>query len=436
MKKTRWIAAALLAVVLAACQSFEVNKGSDRIGGTYSYHVGGYDWGSGVDRALLTLDHKISGISVKDLSVTETKQVTDWTDPSFPVSVVELERKITAAYLCDKEGNPVDKPSRYVAVELYVSPSEGSPFLYSMHTSRNTWSDPYRLTFSLSPEAAILSADIPVTSFSLAAEAAGYTTSADNFGTAAYETEEGTLYEYAFYEPKKKSDTLFVWLHGGGEGWTEGSDVLVPLLANKATAFAGDDFQNALGGVAVLVPQSPSFWMDSGSGEMTSDNTSMYTESLMELIDYYKGEYGAEKVVLAGCSNGGFMTLDLMMHYPDYFACGVPICEAKTDEFLTDEEIGILKDQPLFFIYSETDPIVPPAIYEIPTIERLKAAGAKNLRVFSPVEVVDTSGEYTGNDGGPYLYNGHWSWIYFYNNEALDDVTGQDAWSWIAEQLK
>ncbi len=175
--------------------------------------------------------------------------------------------------------------------------------------------------------------------------------------------------------------------------------------------------------------------MDSGDGTWTGDNVTKYTESLMQLIDHYKTEYGATKVVVAGCSNGGFMTLDLMMNYPEYFTARLPICEGKLDENVTDEQIAALKDQAMFFIYAKNDTTLDPSIYSEPTIARLKEAGATNLMVASPDTVVDTSGIYIDAHGNPYSYSGHWSWIYFDNNEALDDTTQQDSWSWIAEQL-
>lgn len=46
-----------------------------------------------------------------------------------------------------------------------------------------------------------------------------------------------------------------------------------------------------------------------------ADGTSYYQESLHELIAAYKEKVGA-KVVLAGCSNGGYMTLLMGLAYP------------------------------------------------------------------------------------------------------------------------
>lgn len=435
MKKSRLILSGFMALGLVACSSGDTETGSDTITGTYSYMVTGYDWGAGVNKAVLTLDNKLSDISAEDLMVTETKAATDWTDPEFAVKVSDFERTVTDAYLCDADGNAVDGDSEYVAVEMYISPNDGSPINYSMITSRNTWSDPYTLSFTLSDTAEVDSMGETVTSFTIETDATGYSTSADMFEASTFEASDGITYDYVTYEPAEQSDTLVVWLHGAGEGYAEGTDPFIPVLANKVTALAGDEFQTTLGGAAILAPQSPTMWMDDGTGGYTTDNSSMYTESLMELIDSYKTEYGATQVVVAGCSNGGFMTMDMMMNYPDYFVAGVPICEAKTDALITDDEIDALKDQAIFFIYSEDDPTVIPETNEIPTIERLMAAGAQNVMVYSPEHVVDTSGMYTDENGDPYQYNGHWSWIYFDNNDAVDDTTGQDSWSWIADQL-
>ena len=70
-------------------------------------------------------------------------------------------------------------------------------------------------------------------------------------------------------------------------------------------------------------------------------------------------------------------------------------------------------------------------------INRLKNLGATNLHVATFDSVIDTSGKYNDlNDGDPYQYNGHWSWIYFDNNEADCDEHGEKVWQWIGEQVK
>ena len=97
----------------------------------------------------------------------------------------------------------------------------------------------------------------------------------------------------------------------------------------------------------------------------------------------------------------------------------------------------------MFFIYSKDDTTVVPADHEVPTIKRLRAAkkaakkAAKTLHVFSPDNVVDTSGQFTNEDGSPYTYMGHWSWIYFDNNEAVCRFRdGISAWDFIAQNVQ
>ena len=52
------------------------------------------------------------------------------------------------------------------------------------------------------------------------------------------------------------------------------------------------------------------------------------------------------------------------------------------------------------------------------TIERLKALNANNLYVSVTDNVIDTSGKYFDENNQPYQYSGHWSWIYFFNDQC------------------
>ena len=136
-----------------------------------------------------------------------------------------------------------------------------------------------------------------------------------------------------------------------------------------------------------------------------------------------------------GCSNGGYMTLVMAINYPNQYDAIVPICEALPDNSISDEQIDTLKDIPMYFIYSLDDGVVDPNKHEIPTIHRLKEANASNLHVSTSKHVIDTAKKYFNEDGTPYRYNGHWSWIYFFNNETADE-NGVSAFDWIAETMK
>ncbi|MCR5271392.1 MAG: prolyl oligopeptidase family serine peptidase [Lachnospiraceae bacterium] len=408
----------------------------DSVSGTYDIFITGYDWGAGVNEVTLNLDSTLDSVSAEDFAVTETKQTTDWTSENFDIIETTVDRQVTDAYFVDADGNKSEDPTENVKLELYVSPNDGSPFLFSMTTQFNTYSNPYYLTITSSDSAAF--------SLDIAQEYVNKETSADNWSVDSYEATDGVKYDYAYFNPETDTDTLVVWLHGMGEGGTTDTDPYVTILANKVTALASDEFQSTVGGAYVVAPQCPTYWMDN-DGQMGNlatgigaDGTSFYLNSLEEFIDSYAEKVGAEKIVIAGCSNGGFMTMLLSLSRPDAYACAVPICEALSDELISDEGINSLMDLPMYFIYSEDDTTVDPTVFEIPTIERLKAAGktSDTLHVSTTESVIDTSGQYTDEEGNPYQYMGHWSWIYFDNNESVCNDDGLTAWDFIAESVK
>ena len=71
-------------------------------------------------------------------------------------------------------------------------------------------------------------------------------------------------------------------------------------------------------------------------------------------------------------------------------------------------------------------------VYEEPLLQRLKQLGAgQDLHVSEFADVHDTSGLYY-KDNEPYPYYGHFSWIYFFNNECFDGDLS--LWQWLSEQ--
>lgn len=440
--KKKWMIFTMIAMLL--CVSACTEKGSDTLKGTYAIYIGNYDWGCSTAKVIVSLDYPLDAVTEEDFNVMETKKAADMSKaPEFPISEIEVPRKVTKAYLSDEQGNEVSKPSKHVALELYVSPNDGSPLLYDFVTQLNTWSDPYYLTITKAESANLSSSGTAVKELQIDQAFTAKKTAADAYQIDQFEASDGVKYAYASYTPKEESDTLFVWLHGLGEGGTENTDPYITALGNKTTAFLSEEFQTALGNAHVLMPQCPTYWMDEDgkksnfvNGLINASDTSYYEDSLMELIETYKEKVGAKKVVLAGCSNGGYMTLLLGIHHPDAFDAIVPICEALPDRVITDEQIQAIKDLPMFFVYSLDDPIVDPTLHELPTIQRLKDAGASNLHVSEFEHVIDTSGQYKDEQGNPHQYLGHLSWIYFENNESPCNECGKAPWQWIGEQLQ
>ena len=248
-----------------------------------------------------------------------------------------------------------------------------------------------------------------------------------------------------------KKNALIIWLHGAGEG---GTDPRVALVGNKVVNLATDTVQQYFdGGAYVLAAQCPTMWMDNGSGQYTSDGTSKYTAALMELIKAYvnsNSDIDASRVYIGGCSNGGFMTMNMIVHYPKYFAAAYPVCEAYTNDALTDEMVESIKDMPIWFTHAKNDPtvkigsidedgnFVSNGNYSPKAYERLTEAGGSDIHFSLFDDVHDTTGLYKRADGTPYQYNGHWSWLYTLNNECKENIDGEEVtiWQWISTKSK
>jgi predicted peptidase len=128
----------------------------------------------------------------------------------------------------------------------------------------------------------------------------------------------------------------------------------------------------------------------------------------------------------------------MIRDYPEYFAAAIPTCEALADTLITDEQIEDMKNVPTWFVTAANDPVVPVNRYTVPTYERLVEAGAPNVHLSLFDNVVDTSGLYKNDGGTPYEYNGHWSWIYVYNNDVKTTIDGKEItlMEWLASQSK
>ena len=116
---------------------------------------------------------------------------------------------------------------------------------------------------------------------------------------------------------------------------------------------------------------------------------------------------------------GGFMTMNMILNYPNYFAAAYFAAEAYVDEYISDEQIQSIKHIPMWFIHAEEDPTVNISTHTNATYKRLQDAGATDLHYSHYDKVVDTSRLYDV-DGAQYEYDAHWSWVYLFNDECKD----------------
>lgn len=263
----------------------------------------------------------------------------------------------------------------------------------------------------------------------------------------ALDSNYGDEWEHTF--PEKLP--LVIWLHGHGEG---GNDPALAYTGNKVVAISSDDIQRKLGGAAyVLAPQCPTFWMNSGAvnhqdpQELTSSK-SMYTEAVKAAIDEFielHPDIDRDRVYIGGCSNGGFMTMRMLLSYPDFFAAAYPVCEALRPSDFSQQDIENLKHLPMWFTQAENDPIVPPDGLVLPLVQRLKAAGAENVHVSLFERIVDQSGLHKDGQGRPLEYMGHFSWIHTFNDDCVYDLDGTRVmhegrpvtlWRWMGRQCR
>ncbi|MEH7118794.1 prolyl oligopeptidase family serine peptidase [Neobacillus vireti] len=231
---------------------------------------------------------------------------------------------------------------------------------------------------------------------------------------------------FGYFTPNMNKDKrpLIIWLHGAGEG---GYDTSVAYTGNNVVNLSSEKIQGIFGGAYVLAPQVPTMWMDDGSGEYTLSGKSMYVKALKALIDEFihlHSDIDTNRIYIGGCSNGGFMTMRMIIDYPGFFAAAYPVCEALYDNVITDQNIEDIKNTPIWFTHAKNDEVVKPEITVIPTYERLLETGAPNVHFSYFDKVVDTSDIFKDNEGNPFEFFGHGTWIYMLKDECRLDYDG------------
>ena len=450
---------------------------------SFELFVGSYAGGPAIEKAVLHFEDAIAASELTDdlFAVSYTGQ--GWGGPQ---TMVLGQGSGQTIYLSDADGNKVSASSaNYVTIEYTVSYGQWSfngnlsPFTYR---TVNTWND-----------STIYSVDIG-DGLTLEIGGTAYTTLSDVTAPTEWvvpdlavwdltgtHTEGDITLTYGSYGTEEmKNDgvenPLIIWLHGAGEG---GTDPSVAILGNQVTNLAKDVVQkyfitDTVKGAYVLTPQTPTMWMDGGDGQYSNEvGSQYYVSALKGLIDTYieeNGDIDMSRIYVGGCSNGGFMTVNMIFNFPDFFAAAYPVCEAYPTGDVSDEKVEAIKDLPIWFTHSANDntvsiynkeggswttpatPTTPQDAYTNNLYIRLINAGAENV-YYSLFESVNVDGV---------NYDGHWSWIYTLRDECVNvqptegadgDMTisdldlestatvqigGEDVtlWGWLAAQTK
>jgi len=399
-------------------------------GGHYKLVVEGFDWGPGVSKVILVADDSVKSAILEDFSVF-VKRSSDIGE--IPANQTSGEREVLKAYISDKDGMPISG-GKHITLILAVAPYKplGSPIQY-FGRNGNKWID-YQLTIIQKSKGQIWNNEsgrvLPII---------------DEFNLEGKFTHKDINMSYASYKPENSmgKTPLIIWLHGGGEG---GTDPTIALIGNRAANYASQEIQSIFDGAYVLVPQAATFWMHSVNGGYTrGDADDIYNEALMALIeDYVAKNPGIDKnrIYVGGCSNGGYMSLKLILNHPGYFAAGYISALAYQSDFIADKQIQNIKNVPIWFVQSKDDKTTDPTNTVIPVYNRLKTAGASNVHFTFYEHVNDITGQYGGDS---FHYNGHWSWIYVHANKSMLDFDGKPVkvnnmpvtiMQWLAAQKK
>lgn len=431
------------------------------------YVVKGYEWGPAVPKAVIEFDKEVSGV----------------TKDSFTVRQGMDTRTVTDAYTCDKDGNKVTTASKYVAVEMEVKSSKASPFVYDQNLQRNDWAETVAFTVTaknnINVGEGVCVADTKFTFSATAANRKVPQTATWHKDTVEYKEggKDITLSRASWTPAGAATDggknPLVIWLHGGGEG---GTDIDIALLGNEVTALTTDNETNiqhyfttdTQKGAYVLAVQTPTMWMDAegngeyggseaGSAPTGEPQTSYYTEALWKAITTYvdgNPDVDKNRIYVGGCSNGGYMTMNLAFEHGDYFAAYYPICQGYKSGNIDGDMLDRIKDLKMWFLLSADDTTLAPDIYTLPLYARLMEAGAENmhLTLLDHVRGVDDPNPTSwGAPSGCYM--GHWSWIHAFNDDVKKQfdnskITGVDylkpenctkdgnMWQWLAAQAK
>jgi len=462
----------LILSVFLSFQIFGMKFYEEKIPGTNQMvvYVTAFDWGAGAEKLVLNNGKVIKKEdfekNIEDFEVEKEKRSASNYDRK--AGFTEDELTVKTAYLCDGKGNKVDGNSKYFAIELPVDPTDQfcDPLNRSVIRGINDFAG-YRVTND--------SLDLEIY------KVAGFVNPlASKFDTSEFIKNEISL-NSAFYVPENipsdKKIPLIIWLHGISEG---GKNAYVPLIGIKSVNLASEQIQQYFeNGAAVLVPQCPTAWLETTTldsnglrvwevvdiqGTMNkyvspiksvlsvfttipvdektdttpTATTSYYTEVLMDLIKEFISnhpEIDTNRIYIGGCSAGGYMTLNMLIENPDYFAAAFPTCEVYLNSKITDEKIQQLAKVPLWFVQAENDNIAKAANYVSPTFQRLRKAGGKNLHLSMYEGVFDETGMYINEEDQQfYEYNGHYSWIYTLNNDPKEN--GKTLFQWLSEQSR
>lgn len=409
------------------------------------------DFGEGNEPTNVTEDNFVVHATASTTHITAGTDVISYGDYSIDRTIekVEVEGSVVTLYFNEAEGATLAylAAGRNVPAELTYTVQVNQ--LEMADTEYNNW---YKVTSTIAED--IIDEE-----------------------TAKFESviiEDGINYQ--FFNAGKDAESLIVWFHGNGEGdYLDSDNNVAQMLANRGTvAWATKEAQDIFGKAHVMSFQAPDHWYN-------AKNNGLLEQAYEEIMDVVE-KYGIdpEKILVSGCSAGGFMTTRMIIKYPDLFAAAAINCpaldianlragEGVTDATPTDEELASIKDSrtAIWLVQGETDSSVKPEdcsmrlfkiltegkeITETRVEEEIQSSyttyetedGKYVLSIYDTVDVVEDE---TGRGKGKLVfaedynhdgeleevkYSDHWSWIYTLRNNPTN-AEETTIWKWMAD---
>jgi predicted peptidase len=177
----------------------------------------------------------------------------------------------------------------------------------------------------------------------------------DGFAARVYRNGRQSMSYRLFIPPGYKQEMpypLVLWLHGAGGA---GSDNRQQILADQTlgTRTWTKPQNQAKHPTFVLVPQSPTNWVTSGL-----DRLSPEMAMVLSIIDSIRAEFNidAARMYVAGQSDGGIGTWNVILQRPNLFAAAVPLCGGGDPT-----KVSAIASLPLWAFHGGRDKVIPVA---------------------------------------------------------------------------
>jgi predicted peptidase len=161
-------------------------------------------------------------------------------------------------------------------------------------------------------------------------QGAGLRNDVDGFVARAYRSGAKTM-PYRLFTPrgydKQQQYPLIIWLHGAGGIGTDNLQQISGDQVAGTRAWVKASVQ-AKHPAFVVVPQSSGGWGAQPVEEVSHDALSAPLVMVVSIVESLEREFNIDphRIYVAGQSDGGYGTWDLITKQPGLFAAAIPIC--------------------------------------------------------------------------------------------------------------